>query len=193
MTQEDDPSVFVDELVDAECDLRKSTGKANKIRNMAFLENCSALNEERSKRDFFYATFFNYTECNMDISLKTMLHFVYQVYLDDDLDSKLIKETFDEILQADSTDCDFRTIKLFLMGILIGREKSIRKKVSELCEEDARVHNSPKNEVIGTKRLLEQISFKVEQLTRTPWNTTNIDHFVKEFVMWCINVHSGLC
>lgn len=182
MSEEGDPSRFLDEEIDQDGDLRRRHKKSLHDRGQFYVDSILVSNEERAKRDFFYAVFFNYKQCGMDESLGDMIKTVETVYLGDDEDSLFIKESFDMVLKGDAENSHYKTLKLFLTCVLAGRDKSIKKSLDSLCRTDAKKYDSPSHELEASIRLLDYLPNRVDSLTKTPWNLKNIDVLVKHFV-----------
>jgi hypothetical protein len=83
-------------------------------------------------------------------------------------------------------------LKIFLALVIIGREESVREKVRELCEKDMKQNGYLKEEREAGERLLKGLVTKVDELTKQPWNTSNIDWIVRDFVSWCGHKLIGL-
>lgn len=187
-----DPTCFLDEEIDQDGENRKKYKKSLKEREQFYAESVVSLNEQRAKRDFFYATFFNYDQCNMDESLQEMIKMVEKVYLGDDDDSKFIKKNFNLILKGSAENSHYKTLKIFLMCVMIGREKSIRQALQLLCHSDAEHYGAPRHELTAATSLFNYLPNRVDMLTKSPWNLTNIDVLVKQFASDCVYIHNGM-
>jgi hypothetical protein len=111
---------------------------------------------------------------------------------DDCDDSEFIRDTFDAVLKMDPTKPDACLLKVFTAAVIIGREESVRESVREICKQDMIQNGYKKEEREAGEKLMKALVTKVEELTKQPWNTSNIDWVVREFVSWCGHKLIGL-
>lgn len=187
-----DPTVFVEQRIDPDEEFRKQVEDVLKKKSAEFATAHTENMHNRCKRDFFFALFYGYKEFNMDESLQGMLTFLEETYLEQDETSVFVRETFEEVLAADPQDANYGLLKVFLACVIIGREKSIRVHVQQMCDKDATVYRAP--EVVeSTKRLLTYLPIEVEKLTQRAWNVLNIEELVIGLFVWCAHMHANHC